>query len=243
MSATVRKAIVVGASSGIGAAIARRLRDQGAEVAILGRRRPELEAVAGGDMKVYVHDAERADEVPALWEQIVADLGGCDTLVYAAGVMPSLAEGEFSFHKDRQMIAVNLLGAMAWMNPAAAHFCAQKQGNLVGISSIAGERGRRGNPGYCTSKAALSTYLESLRNRCSRYGVNVVTIKPGFVDTAMVAGKKDLLWLISPEQAADQSLELVRWNTSESGFVPRRWWLVALIVRLLPSFIFRRLNF
>ncbi len=239
----IRKAIVVGASSGIGAAFARRLRAQGAEVAILGRRHAELEATAGGDMRVYVHDVEDTDEVPTLWERIVADLGGCDTLVYAAGVMPSLAEGEYSFEKDRQMIAVNLVGAMAWMNPAAAFFEAQKSGNLVGISSIAGERGRRGNPAYCTSKAGFTTYLESLRNRCSRYGVNVVTIKPGFVDTAMVGGKKDLLWLISPEEAADQSLALVRWNSSQTGFVPTRWWLVALIVRWLPSFIFRRLNF
>ena len=243
MPATIRKAIVVGASSGIGAAIARRLLAEGAEVAILGRRQAELEQVSGGRMKVYAHDVENTDEVPALWERIIADLGGCDTLLYAAGVMPAVIEGEFSFEKDRQMIAINLVGAMAWMNPAAAHFVAQKSGNLVGISSIAGERGRRGNPGYCTSKAAFSAYLESLRNRCSRYGVNVVTIKPGFVDTAMTGGKKDLLWLVSPEVAAEQSLELVRWNTSEAGFVPRRWWLVALIVRLLPSFIFRRLNF
>lgn len=243
MGVRFSKAIVVGASSGIGAAIARRLLDQGAAVAIVGRRRDLLDEVAGGKMRVYPHDVEETDEAPALWERIVADLGGVDTLIYAAGVMPALLEHEYSFEKDRQMIAVNLLGAMAWMNLAAARFEADKGGSIVGISSIAGERGRRGNPAYCTSKAALSTYLESLRNRCTRYGVNVVTIKPGFVDTQMVAGKKDLLWLISAEQAAAQSLALARRGDSSSGFVPRRWWLVALIVRLLPSFVFRRLNF
>ena len=122
-------------------------------------------------------------------------------LIYAAGVMPEVVEGEYDFAKDRSMIEVNLLGAMAWMNPAAAFFEAQRRGTIAGISSIAGERGRRGNPGYCTSKAALSTYLESLRNRLSRYGVNVVTIKPGFVDTAMTRGKKGLFWLVSAERS------------------------------------------
>ena len=85
------------------------------------------------------------------------------------------------------MVAVNLLGAMAWMEPVAARFEAARAGTLVGISSIAGVRGRRGNPAYTATKAALTTYLEALRNRCSRYGVNVVTVKPGFVDTAMTA--------------------------------------------------------
>ena len=87
------------------------------------------------------------------------------------------------------------------------------------------------------------TYLESLRNRCSRYGVNVVTIKPGFVDTAMTRGMKGLFWLISAEQAAKTSLALARKGKSGSAFVPARWWLVATIVKSLPSFIFRKLNF
>ena len=83
----------------------------------------------------------------------------------------------------------------------------------------AGERGRRGNPAYCTAKSALSTYLESLRNRLARYGVNVVTIKPGFVDTAMTKGKPGLFWLISPEQAATASMDLIRRGTGAQGFV------------------------
>jgi NAD(P)-dependent dehydrogenase (short-subunit alcohol dehydrogenase family) len=136
------------------------------------------------------------------------------------------------------MIAVNLLGAMAWMNPAAARFEAAQRGTILGISSIAGERGRRGNPGYCTSKAALTTYLESLRNRCARHGVN-----PGFVDTAMTRGVPGLFWVISADEAARRSLRLARRGSSSSGFVPARWWLIALIVRLLPSFVFRKLNF
>jgi len=246
MSVQFTKAIVVGASSGIGEAIAGQLARGGADVAILGRRAAELERVAAtvpGKLTPYVHDVAEVDAVPDLFARILQGLGGLDTLIYAAGVMPSIAEGEYSFPKDRDMVVVNLLGAMAWMNLAAAHFEAARRGTILGISSIAGERGRRGNPAYGTSKAALSTYLESLRNRCSRYGVNVVTVKPGFVDTAMTRGMKGLFWLVSADEAARQSLALARRGSSASGFVPPRWALVALVVRALPSFVFRHLNF
>lgn len=246
MSVSLSKVIVVGASSGIGEAIAKRLAEDGADVAILGRRKDELDRVARaqpGKLRPYVHDAAKYDEVPALFERIVADLGGLDTLIYAAAVMPRIEEGEYAFAKDRAMMEVNVVGAMAWMNPAAARFEAARGGTIVGISSIAGIRGRRGNPAYCTSKAALTTYLEALRNRCSRYGVNVVTVKPGFVDTAMTRGQEGLLWLISADRAAELTLALARKGSSACGFVPARWSLVALVVRCLPSFVFRRLNF
>jgi NAD(P)-dependent dehydrogenase (short-subunit alcohol dehydrogenase family) len=247
MSASFTKAIVVGASSGIGEAIAKRLSAEGASVALVARRADELARVKDGLVHrdrafVYAHDVTRFEATADLFGRIVEDLGGLDLLVYAAGVMPKLEEGEYSFDKDRQMVEVNLLGAMAWMNPAAARFEAQRGGTIVGISSIAGERGRRGNPAYCTSKAALTTYLESLRNRVARYGVNVVTIKPGFVDTQMTRGMKGLLWLISPSQAAETSLAIAHDRGGPSVFVPARWWLVAFIIRHIPSFLFRRLN-
>jgi NAD(P)-dependent dehydrogenase (short-subunit alcohol dehydrogenase family) len=139
------------------------------------------------------------------------------------------------------MIDVNLLGAMAWLNPAAAYMEAKQSGVLLGISSIAGERGRRQNPAYCTSKAALTTYLESLRNRLHRYGVDVVTIKPGFVDTRMTAGKEDLLWQIPPEKAASMALAKAQ-KGPKTAFVPGRWSLPLFIIRNIPSFVFRKMN-
>ena len=249
MSLEFRRAIVVGASSGIGEAIARQLSRDGADVALVARRKNELDAVVTSLVaekkmaRAYVHDVSRYDEVPALYERIVNDLGGVDLIVYAAGVMPAIEESEYNFEKDRQMVEVNLLGAMAWLNLACARFEAARQGTIVGISSIAGERGRRGNPAYCTSKAAFSTYLESLRNRVARHGVNVVSIKPGFVDTAMTRGKQGMFWVVSSEQVAETTLALAKRGDSPTRFVPWRWSIIALIVRCLPSLIFRRLNF
>ncbi len=153
--------------------MARQLAAAGAEVAIIARRESELTRLAAehpGKLRPYVHDVSNVDEVPALFERIECDLGAVDGLIYAAGVMPKVDESEYDFTKDRAMVTVNLLGAMAWMNQAAARFEAARSGTILGLSSIAGERGRRGNPAYCTSKAALTTYLEALRNRCSRYG-------------------------------------------------------------------------
>ena len=245
----MEKAIVIGASSGIGAAMVRRLAGGGADIAIVARRADELEKLAAevtaggrGHARAYVHDVEDVAAVPKLFDRIRSDLGGLDTIVYAAGVMPRLAESEYDFEKDRQMVAVNLLGAMAWFNPAAATFEAQRSGTIIGVSSIAGERGRRANPAYCTTKAAMTTYLESLRNRLARYGVNVVTAKPGFVDTAMTRGMRGLLWLISADEAARRILAFARKGDGGSGFVPRRWWIVATIIRMVPSFVFRKLN-
>ena len=243
------RAIVVGASSGIGEALARRLAAGGAQVALVARRATELEQVAasirsaGGQAQAFVHDAARFDEVPALFEQVTRALGGLDLVAYAAGVMPAVIEGEYSPAKDRAMIEVNLLGAIAWLDQAAARFEAQRSGTLIGISSVSGERGRRNTPGYAASKAGMTAFLEALRNRCSRYGVNVVTVKPGFVDTAMTRGKPGLFWLISADEAARRTLALAARGSSAAGYVPRRWGLVMLVIRLIPSFVFRRLNF
>ena len=253
MSLVFRHAIVVGASSGVGAEIARQLAAGGCDVALLGRREAELLQVAGeigsrgrGRAIARAHDVRRHEEVPALLESLVAELGGLDLLVYAAGVMRLPHEGEYDVARDRDEVAVNLLGAMAWTSPVAAMFEAGRRGTILAISSIAGERGRRTFPAYSTSKAGLSTWMEALRNRVSRHGVNVVTVKPGFIDTHMldqVERRPSGPLLTSPERAARLILAAARRGGSPSVFVPGVWWFVAMILRHLPSFVFRRLNF
>jgi short-subunit dehydrogenase len=246
MPEILNKVIIVGASTGMGAALARQLARRGALVAAVARRVNELESVRAESpdrIHIYPFDTADVEGVPSLFERIEADLNGVDGLIYSAGVMPPIEEGEYSFEKDRSMVEINLLGAMAWMSIAAARFEAARDGTIIGISSVAGERGRRKNPGYTATKAGLTAYLEALRNRCSRYGVNVVTIKPGFVDTAMTRGMPGLFWLISADEAATRILQLADRRSSASGYVPRRWGLVMAVVRSIPSRIFRRLNF
>ncbi|MEM9290157.1 MAG: SDR family NAD(P)-dependent oxidoreductase [Acidobacteriota bacterium] len=242
-------ALVVGASSGIGEALARRLAADGARVALVARRGETLERIATeinelcGEERAFAveHDVRAMEKVSELFESIPRLLGGLDLVVYAAGVMHAVAFDEYDTAKDVHTVEINLLGAMAWLNPAAERFQRLGQGTIVGIGSIAGDRGRSGNPAYNTAKAALHTYLEALRNRIARRGVRVVTIKPGFVDTPMTRGLPGLFWLISADRAAQIILRKAS-GGAQVAYVPARWRLVSLVIQSIPSVLFRRLK-
>jgi short-subunit dehydrogenase len=148
---------------------------------------------------------------------------------------------EYDFAKDQAMVGVNLLGAMAWLGPAAARFSRAERGHIVGISSVAGDRGRRANPAYNSSKAGLDTYLEALRNRLTQHGVTVTTVKPGFMDTRLLANAAKTMWVISPEKAAVAIARAIR-ARRQVVYLPGRWRWVMMGIRHTPSFIFRRLN-
>jgi NAD(P)-dependent dehydrogenase (short-subunit alcohol dehydrogenase family) len=249
-----KRAIVVGASSGMGAELLRALVADGYHAAALARREATLHELCteintrasrsqpgAGQAYPYVHNVSNSAEVPALFQQIVHDLGGLDLIVYNAGIMPPVDLHEYNFEKDNSMMQVNVLGAIAWLNQAALRFERTGQGHIVGISSVAGDRGRIISPVYNTSKAAFTTYLEALRNRLTRHGVTVTTIKPGQVETAMLEHVKKRLWVISPEAAAADMLKAIK-NKKQTVYVPRRWGPFMLIIRHIPSFIFRRLS-
>lgn len=246
-----RGAIVVGASSGMGAALVEQLAREGVHVVALARRMPELEALAAkcasapGRVVPVAHDVLRDDEVPALFERLVRELGTLDLFIYATGLMTEVGPAEFDTKKDLEMLAVNVGGCIAWTNEVAKLFRTQRSGTIVGISSIAGERGRKGNPVYGTTKAAMNHYLEALRNRLADYGVHVCTIKPGFVETAMLAAARKqgrtIKGAISPETAARAILKAARRRGNEV-FVPFKWRLVGAVIRNIPSFLFKGMN-
>lgn len=239
-----RQAVVVGASSGIGAAVARRLAAGGCRVGLVARRAEVLARLAaelGPAALPCPHDVTAADEVPAVFQRLCRDLGGLDLFVYSAGVMPLVAEGEYDFGKDRAIVDVNVLGAIAWVNAAAERFARAGAGTIVGLSSCAGDRGRRGNPVYCASKAALTAYLEAIRHRVARLGVAVVTVKPGPIDTPMTAGLARRPFVIPADEAARQILAAARRRT-HTVYVPRRWRPIMFVIRNLPAAVFHRLD-
>ena len=244
------RAVVVGASSGIGAAIARRLAAEGYVVAALARNKNELDKLCGeinkstGERRslAYGHDVTDLPSIPLTFQGLVKDLGGIDALIYVAGVMPKLEIDEFNLDKDRQIIETNLMGAVAWLGAAAALFQRMKTGNLVGISSVAGDRGRVLNPAYNASKAGLDAYLEALRNRLTRLGVHVLTVKPGFVNTEMLKASPRRFGVISPERVAAGVWSAMR-GGKQLVYLPWYWRWIMLAVRATPSFIFRRLSF
>ena len=245
-----KTAVIVGASSGIGAALARRLGREGYCLALVARRPEALQAVCtqinherGAERaRAYPHDATQTDEVPGLFQAVLRDLGRLDLVVYCAGQQLRVAPNEYDFAKDQAMLDANLLGAVAWLDQAARLFDRLGSGQIVGISSIAGERGRVGAPVYNASKAALNTYLEALRNRLTRKGVNIVTVRPGFVDTELLKNSPRTFWVITPDQAAADIWQAIR-GRKQVVFTPARWRLVALGLHHVPSVIFRRMSF
>ena len=246
---TRRRALIIGASSGIGAELAMRLAREGYKVVLLARRKSMLETLQeeinanSNDQRAYsyAHDVRDFDEIPALFQRILKEMKRIDVCIYNAGVMPDVSGDEYNFEKDRQIILVNVLGAIAWLNQAAQLFMRMGSGQIVGISSVAGDRGRVGKPVYHASKAALTTYLEALRNRLSLYGVNVLTVKPGVVATNLSGVSPESLMTISPDQAAKDIWRAIR-KRKQVIYTPTRWRLIMYVIRSIPSFIFRRMS-
>ena len=245
-----QSAIIVGASSGVGAALARELTLHGYYVALIARREKELTELAGdlnqnrpsGNVAlIYPHDVMDYSKTASLFQKITGDLQGLDLLVYAAAAQPAVTPEEYNFDKNALMIDVNLKGAIAWLDIAAERFERAGMGHIVGISSIAADRGRRLSPAYNASKAGLDTYLEGLRNRVSRSGVTVTTIKQGFVDTRLLENAARTFWVITPEEAARQIYRTIQ-KKKNTVYLPKRWRLVSFVIKMIPSFIFRRLN-
>ncbi len=250
-------ALIIGASSGIGAALARRLAARGYRVALVARRldlltqlRDELNGAAGATSgqpvaRAYAHDVCAYDEAPALFERIVAE---CDPdaplrlVIYNAGTQAKGTRGgSWTFADERATIETNVLGAMRWLGLAADAFTAAGRGTIVGISSVAGDRGRNGNSAYMASKAALSIYLESLRYRLRARGVRVVTVKPGYVATPLTAGMRLPKALVASVDPVAERIAQACERGTPVLYVPGYWAAIMWIVRHLPGAVMARL--
>jgi short-subunit dehydrogenase len=245
-----KRAIIVGASSGLGAALAKKLTREGFSLALLSRR-GELLADLCAELNTdgvtralaYQHNVTDTAEVPSLLKRVIADLGGLDIFIFNAGVNLPPGLEKMNAEDDIQMIATNLSGAIAWLAPVGDLMKEAKSGMIVGISSVAGDRGRIANPGYNTSKAGLTTYLEALRNRLTRHGVHVLTVKPGFMSTEMLrASQGPKPFTVSPERAADDIYRAIR-KRKQVFYTHPIWGWIMLAIQHVPSVIFRRLSF
>jgi NADP-dependent 3-hydroxy acid dehydrogenase YdfG len=239
------RAIIVGASSGIGAALVRELAAGGVRVAALARREDALEQLASeapaGSVLPFRHDVTHVGEIPELFERVTGALGGLDLFIYASGVLFAEAQQSWRTDQDATVVAVNLTGAMAWINEVAPRLVAAKTGTIIGISSVAADRGRRGLPAYHASKAGLDSYLESVRHRIGRMGVAVVTSKPGPVETAILHGLPERPFRISPERAARSILRTAS-RGAGTHYVPWFWRPIMFAIRQIPGPLYLRVD-
>jgi short-subunit dehydrogenase len=235
-----KSAIVVGASSGIGEALAREFADHGYEVGLTARRREQLELIGNQlDTQAYVARmdvTETADAREGFFELADA-MSDVDVVVLCAGV--GEANRDLDWEIERQTIDVNVRGFTALATAAMERFDAQGHGHLVGISSVAAHMSVGDIPAYPASKAFVSNYCDGLRYRARNRDadVAVTTIEPGFVDTELAGGT---FWMCSPETAAEQIYRAVR-RGKRHAYVTRRWRLVAGVIDLMPDVVRRRL--
>ena len=241
MAPRYKHVIVVGASAGIGAELVLQLAAAGSKVAALARREEPLKLLAAahpGSILPIMHDVTDFDSVPAVFESVAQQLGGCDLMIYSSGVMPTVGPAEFDFAKDRQMFEVNVLGGIAWLDAVAERFQSTGSGTIVMIGSVAGDRGRRGQPGYNASKAAVAAFAEALRNRLSGKGVTVTTVKPGPVQTELVAA----LGFKNAMPVADAAARIIRLAPSgREVYLKFSHRVIFAVIRLMPSWIFRHI--
>lgn len=243
-----KAALVIGASSGIGEAISRQLACEGTNLALVARREERLKEIAAhlsrqpaaGEVSIYSGDVRDVGASQHLFGQIVADMGGLDLVVYSSGIMPSGTADGYPTEEDIAAIETNFAGAVVWLNAAAEYFSKKRSGTIIGIGSVAGDRGRRANPVYNATKSALASYLESLRNRVAVKGVTVLTAKPGFVRTALIGYARTFPPAASPERAARDILDAAR-RRKRVAYVPGWWRWVALLLRLVPAPLMERL--
>jgi short-subunit dehydrogenase len=239
-----QRVFITGASSGIGAALARYYAARGAVLGLVARRRAalqELLATLPGEHAVYTVDV--ADE--AGLRQAAADFsarfGVPDVVVANAGVsVGTLTEEEGDLRAFERVMRTNVLGMVATFQPFVAPMRARGSGRLVGIASVAGIRGLPGAGAYSASKAAVIAYLESLRVELHGSGVKVVTIAPGYIETPMTAvNRYPMPFMLPADEAARR---FVRAIDAGAGYVVIPWQMgvVAKLLRLLPNPIFDR---
>ena len=228
-------AVIVGASSGIGEALARRLHADGWRVHVLARRGEQLNAVAaslGDRATAQVINLSEIEPARAAFAALLEDIGDVDLIVVSAGTGDENPDLDWAIEK--RTFDVNVVGFAAAADAALNHFREAGRGHLIGITSVAALRGSGPAASYAASKAFQSIYLDGLRalGKTSGAAITVTEIQPGFVDTAMMKAPNPF-WVVSADEAAQQIQRAIS-RRPKHAYVPRRWALVAWILRWLP---------
>jgi short-subunit dehydrogenase len=238
----MKSAIIVGASSGIGRALAVTLSLEGYRLGVVARRTDllaQLQAELTGPCVIRTVDVSRPELAMPLLQELIEELRDVELFILSAGT--GFDNTALDWEPERETIAVNVLGFAGMVNVAVAHLEARGSGHLVGISSLAALRGNRVAPAYNASKAFVSNYLQGVRYRFRKLKLPVVVtdVQPGFVDTRMAGGDRPF-WVASPQTAARQIIAAIR-GRRRHVYVTRRWRLVAWLLRIVPDALYSKL--
>jgi short-subunit dehydrogenase len=237
----VKKAIIVGATSGIGRQLAKLLTDNNYRVGITGRRSEILEEIKSECPDLYyisAFDVALPSNVQHL-EKLLTELGGLDLIVFSSGT------GELNepldFDIEKRTIDTNIVGFTCVVDWAFNYFKRQGYGHLLGISSVGGHRGSRHSPAYNATKAYQINYLEALRQKATHDNlpICVTDIRPGFVATAMAKGEGKF-WVATAQKAADQIWIAIK-KGKKIAYITKRWQIVAVVLKYLPRRLYDRI--
>ncbi len=237
------KAVIIGATSGIGRELVLRLACMGYTVGAMGRRRECLESLAAECPGKIITEAADVTDTAATQEalrRITERLGGMDLCVVSSGtghLNPGL-----DIAKEQDTISTNITGWTVVVNYAYKHFEQQRGGHLVLITSAGGLRGSGIAPAYNATKAYQINYAEGLRQKACKqgFGITVTDIRPGLTDTAMAKGE-GLFWVMPVEKVARQIIRAIK-RRDDVCTVTRRWRVVAWIMRHLPDSLYKRMG-
>ena len=240
--------LITGASSGIGRALAFEFSRRGYALGLCARRLELLESLRdelGRETQVAIAKLDVADleRVPEVLHKIADQLGGVQIVIANAGVGERSYPGEGTFHLDSKVIEINVLGAMATIDAGTEILKKEGGGQIVGISSVAGFRGLSTTPAYSASKAALSTYMEGIRNNLKQHKIAVTVLNPGFIDTPINSHRKSRPFLISAEKGARLMADMIEKKVWSSTVPVWPWALITKLMRLLPERLWSKINF
>ena len=248
------KAVILGGTSGMGRAIARLLAERGDSTFLLGIPQADLDASAAdlsarSPAKAHGHatgtalcDLEKPDTFAPALDAAEAALGGLDAVIVTAALFATQDALEADIELTRRLVTVNYANTVVFCEHARKRLLARGGGKLVVFSSVAGERGRKPVAIYGSSKAGITRYLEAMDHKFHAAGLQVLTVKPGFVKTAMTAGQKPPPFAGEPDQVAREVVAAMDAGKAVL-YTPRMWALVMLVIRWLPRFVMRKIGF
>ncbi len=238
------KAVIIGATSGIGRSLAHVLVNNGYAVGVTGRRTELLESLEKeitGTVFIKTMDVTQPEEARRLLQELYDEMDGFDLIILNAGV--GSRNREYQWPPEAYTIDVNVVGFVALANLSYQLFRKQGHGHIVGISSVAAHLSDGRSTSYSASKAFVSNYLKGLDYKAhwNHTNINITCIEPGFIDTPMVRGQRGMFWIISAEKSASLIYKAIR-RKRHRAFIPGRWRFVSWMFRLLPDAVFRRIG-
>jgi decaprenylphospho-beta-D-erythro-pentofuranosid-2-ulose 2-reductase len=245
----MKKVLIVGATSGIAQAVARRYAQQGASLFLVARDSAKVEAVAA-DLRargattvgVFTMDANDTDRLRVMQQIAWQALGQVELALVAHGTLPDAERARTDTEYLIREFRTNAESVIVCLACLAESFRLQGSGVLAVIGSVAGDRGRASNYAYGAAKSAVHAFASGLRAQLFRHGVHVITIKPGFVATQMTAHLELPARLTAQPEAVAARIEAAAEDRRNVVYTPGFWWLVMTIIRLMPESIFKRLK-